>query len=174
MKKKLRCIILGGLATLLFIPHVRGAAYHTYQMKPDTKKEFPLELEKNIRTNEPWVIPTLYYKTSAPTASLVLPVRKSGQVKKIRMTHTTESPLIPTRTSSRLSDKANQIYLDTEGNYMYVTGEFNLLSLYSLTGSIVMRTRENITDVRHLSSGIYLAKIDLKDQQSITRKLVKK
>lgn len=67
-----------------------------------------------------------------------------------------------------------QAYLDPEGNYLHVTGEFSQLTLYSLTGTVLLRTKESVTDVRHLPSGIYLAKMDGKEGQSITKKIVKK
>ncbi|MCC8146245.1 MAG: T9SS type A sorting domain-containing protein [Bacteroidales bacterium] len=58
-------------------------------------------------------------------------------------------------------------------NYVEVTGDFETLSLYSLSGKLVAQSRDKIIRTDNLPPGVYLLRIESRKEGSVTLKISK-
>jgi len=59
-------------------------------------------------------------------------------------------------------------------NRIEVSGEFDQLTLFNFNGTLIAQSKDNIIQTPHLSSGVYLLKIDSRTDRVITKKVIKK
>lgn len=85
-------------------------------------------------------------------------------------------PEDPTVSIGNIENKENSysIYPNPVTNNLYISGEFERLSLYTVNGALIIQSKEKMISTEQLSSGVYMLKIDTKNGETVTRKIIKK
>ncbi len=70
---------------------------------------------------------------------------------------------------SEKNENLIQIYPNPASDFITISDKFDFLSIYDMSGKIIMVTTDNIIDVRDFQNGIYIVKIETENQINTTK-----